>query len=455
MLWPLQWLGGNLKSTSIAMSDHSIVASLPRRIVIIGGGFAGLQVAMGLKRAPVQVTLVDRRNFHLFQPLLYQVATGGLSPANIAAPLRGILARQKNCQVLMGEVSQIDVQRRRIQVAERELSYDILVVAAGATHSYFGHGDWEKFAPGLKTIEDATEIRRRVLSAFEAAERSTDPDQQRRLLTFAIVGAGPTGVELAGSIAEMSRHSLKGDFREINPASAHVVLIEAADRVLMAYPPELSAKAEASLHRLGVAVRKRAYVEEINAEGVKLKTDNGSEFLATETVLWAAGVQASPLAKMLADATGADLDRAGRIVVQPDLSLPGQPGIFVIGDMAHYAGSDGKSLPGVAYVAISQGKFIAKVIKARLAGRPSPKYRYRDLGNLATIGRSAAVADIGKFHFSGFFAWLLWLFVHLLKIVSFRNRVLVFLQWGWNYFSYDRAARLITGTTLEPPDSNK
>lgn len=431
------------------MSDHHSVADLPRRIVIVGGGFAGLHVAKALKRAPVQVTLVDRRNFHLFQPLLYQVATGGLSPANIAAPLRGILSGQRNCTVLMGDVTHIDLAQRTLKVADREIGYDILVVAAGATHSYFGHYEWEQFAPGLKTIEDATEIRRRVLTAFEAAERSTSDEERRKLLSFVIVGAGPTGVELAGALAEIARHSLREDFHDINPAEAHVVLVEAGDRVLPAYPPKLSKKAEESLHRLGVLVRTGTAVEQITPHGVTLKSASGSEFFATNTVLWAAGVQASPLAKMLAEQTGAELDRAGRIKVQADLSLPGQPGVFVLGDMAHCTGPDGKPLPGVASVAISQGKFVAKLIKARIAGRTPPTYRYRNLGSLATIGRSAAVADIGNLHFSGFLAWLLWLFIHLMKIVSFRNRVLVFLQWGWSYFSYDRSARLITGDTRE------
>jgi NADH:ubiquinone reductase (H+-translocating) len=431
------------------MTHQHSVADLPRRIVIVGGGFAGLHVAMCLKRAPVQVTLIDRRNFHLFQPLLYQVATGGLSPANIAAPLRGILTGQRNCQVLMGEVSQIDLANRRLRVAEREISYDVLVVAAGATHSYFGHHEWEQLAPGLKTIEDATEIRRRILTAFEAAERTNNDEERLRLLNFVIVGAGPTGVELAGALAEIARHSLRKDFHDINPAEAHIMLIEAGDRVLPAYPPELSLKAEESLHRLGVLVRTHTAVEQISSEGVTLKTTSGSEFLATKTVLWAAGVQASPLARTLAEQTGAELDRAGRIKVQADLSLPGQPGVFVLGDMAHSVGPDGKPLPGVAPVAISQGKFVAKLIKARIAGRTPPTYRYRDLGSLATIGRSAAVADIGNWHFSGFLAWLMWLFIHLMKIVSFRNRVLVFLQWGWSYFTYDRAARLITGESKD------
>ncbi len=436
------------------MSDHSVVAELPRRVVIIGGGFGGLQVAMGLKRAPVQVTLVDRRNFHLFQPLLYQVATGGLSPANIAAPLRGILSGQRNCQVLMGEVKNIDLNKRRVLVEDRELSYDVLVVAAGATHSYFGHSEWEKLAPGLKTIEDATEIRRRLISAFEAAELTNDHDVRHRLLNFVVVGAGPTGVELAGALAEIARHSLKKDFHDINPAEANVVLIEAGERVLAAYPPELSTKALESLHKLGVSVRLRTAVEQVSPDGVTLKTESGSEFLATDTVLWAAGVQASPLAKMLAEGSGAELDRAGRIKVQADLSLPGQPGVFVLGDMAHCEGTDGKPLPGVAAVAISQGKFVAKLIKARLAGKQPPTYRYRDLGSLATIGRSAAVADIGNLHFSGFLAWLMWLFIHLMKIVSFRNRVLVFFQWGWSYFTYDRSAWLITGNAPETEPEN-
>jgi NADH dehydrogenase len=435
------------------MTADTATATLPRRVVIIGGGFAGLHVAMGLKRAPVQVTLIDRRNFHLFQPLLYQVATGGLSPANIAAPLRDILARQRNCQVLMGDVTNIDVSRRCVQFADREIEYDVLVVAAGATHSYFGNQDWEAFAPGLKTIEDATEMRRRILTAFEAAERTENLEQRRRLLNFVIVGAGPTGVELAGALAEIARHSLKNDFREIDPTVAQVVLIEAGERVLPAYPPELSAKAEQSLHHLGVTVRTRTAVEKITVDGVSLRTANGTEFLATNTVLWAAGVQASPLAKLLATATGAALDRAGRIAVQADLSIAGHPDVFVLGDMASCMGDDGKPLPGVAPVAISQGKYIAKLIKARLKGRTIPAYRYRDLGSLATIGRSAAVADIGKWHFSGFLAWLMWLFIHLMKIVSFRNRLLVLMQWGWSYFSYDRSARLITGVPQPPQPS--
>lgn len=417
----------------------------PPRVVIVGGGFAGLHVAMGLRRAPVEVKLVDKRNFHLFQPLLYQVATGGLSPANIAAPLRGVLRRQRNCQVLMDEVVGIDLARKIVQLADDEMEYDYLVVAAGARHSYFGHPEWEPLAPGLKTIEDATEIRRRVLTAFEDAERSDNAEHRRALLNFVIVGAGPTGVELAGALAEIARHSLLEDFRHINPSDAHVALIEAGYRVLPTYPPELSEKAHASLVRLGVTVRTQTMVEDVSDKGVTLRTKADREFLPAHTVLWAAGVEASPLARALAEAAGVEADRAGRVPVGVDLSIAGHPNVLVLGDMADCKGPDGKSLPGVAPVAISQGKYAAKLIKKRLVGQSLPDYRYFDLGSLATIGRSSAVADFGKLRFSGFIAWMLWLFVHLMKIVSFRNRVLVLMQWSWSYLSYDRAARLITG----------
>ena len=417
----------------------------PHRVVVIGGGFAGLHVAKGLRRAAADVTLIDRRNFHLFQPLLYQVATGGLSPANIAAPLRAVLGRQRNCQVLLGDVVGFDLGRRVVQLADGEMQYDSLVVAAGAGHSYFSHPEWEPLAPGLKTIEDATEIRRRILTAFEAAERTEDLQELRSWLNFVIVGAGPTGVELAGALAEIARHSLKKDFRRINPSDAHILLVEAGERVLPSYPLDLSEKAQASLEKLGVTVRTHTHVDEITKAGVHLKTKTDGEFLPARTVLWAAGVQASPLAKALAAAAGTKTDRAGRIVVQRDLSVPGHPEVFVLGDMASYQGDDGKPLPGVAPVAISQGKFVAKLIDRRLRGRRLPEYRYRHWGDLATIGRSAAVAEFGRLHFSGFLAWIMWLFIHLMNIVSFRNRLLVLVQWSWSYFSYDRSARLITG----------
>jgi NADH dehydrogenase len=437
----------------------------PHRVVIIGGGFAGLNAARRLRRAPVAVTLVDRRNFHLFQPLLYQVATGVLSPANIAAPLRWIVERQANCEVLLGEVRSIDVAGRRVFVDGAELPYDMLIVAAGAHYNYFGHSEWKQLAPALKTIEDATEIRRRLLIAFEVAEREADVERRRMLLTFVIVGGGPTGVEMAGALAEIARHSLKHEFRRIDSADAQIVLVEADERVLGSYPPDLSDKAQQSLERLGVVVRTRTRVADIKPDHVVLNWGGGSERLATQTVLWAAGVEASPLARDLSAATGAKLDRAGRIIVEPDLSLPGHPEIFVLGDMANFPHQTGQPLPGVAPVAIQQGKYVAKLIAARLRGRSMPPFDYRELGNMATIGRSAAVADFGKLRFSGFVAWILWLVVHLMNLVSFRNRLLVLVQWGWNYVSYDRSARLITGPpdtgcptgtpTVTPPDAGR
>ena len=417
----------------------------PHRIVIVGGGFGGLNAARALHRAPVQITLVDRRNFHLFQPLLYQVATGGLSPANIAAPLRAIVARQANCDVLLGDVTGFDIDKHIVQLAGDAIGYDTLVVAAGARHSYFGHPEWEPFAPGLKTIEDATEIRRRMLSAFESAEREVEIDRRHELLTFVVVGGGPTGVELAGTMAEIARHTLKREFRHIDPSDSQIILVEAGDRVLPAYPPDLSAKALQSLERLGVVVRMNTMVTSVAADQVMFKFAGVEERLTTSSVIWAAGVEASPLAKLLAQATGAKIDRAGRISVEPDLSLPGHPEIFVLGDMASYTHQDGRPLPGVAPVAIQQGRFVARLINARLRGRPLPTFRYRSLGNMATIGRSAAVADFGKVHFSGFIAWMIWLVVHLMNLVGFRNRLLVLVQWAWNYFTFDRSARLITG----------
>lgn len=414
------------------------------RVVIVGGGFAGLTAAKRLRKSPVRITLVDRRNFHLFQPLLYQVATGQLSPANIAAPLRSILERQKNCEVLLGQVTGFDVPGRRVLLADGELPYDTLVVAAGVRHSYFGHADWERFAPGLKTVEDATGIRSKLISAFERAEREADPNRRRELLTFVVVGAGPTGVELAGALGEMSRYSLKHEFRQIDPTDSQIVLVETGDRVLAAYPPELSERAQRSLERLGVTVRTKTMLSEVAADYVVLKSDGQTERLPTRSVLWAAGVQASPLAKRIADATGAMLDRAGRIVVEPGLSLSGHPEIFVLGDMASYSHQGDQPLPGIAPVAIQQGKFVARLIDAKLGGKPLPTFRYRNLGNLATIGRSAAVANFGRLRFGGFIAWILWLFIHLMNLVNFRNRVLVFVQWAWNYVTYDRSALLIT-----------
>jgi NADH dehydrogenase len=420
--------------------------------VIVGGGFGGLNAAMALKRAPVAVTLIDRRNFHLFQPLLYQVATGGLSPANIAAPLRWILSRQANCNVMLAEVVGFDLETRRVHTTGDDVPFDTLIVAAGSRHSYFNHPEWGELAPGLKTIEDATDMRRRVFGAFERAEQEHDPEERRAWLDFVIVGGGPTGVELAGALAEIARHSLKHDFRRINPADAHIMLVEAGPRVLGAYAEDLSEKAAQVLLRLGVTVRTGTLVTDITPLDVELKSSTGVERWPAHTVLWAAGVQASPLAKALSSAAGCAADRAGRLVVERDASLPGHANVFVIGDMASCAGEDGQPLPGVAPVAIQQGKFVAKLIKARLAGKPLPDFRYHDLGSLATIGRSAAVAQFGRLKLSGFIAWTMWLFIHLMKIVNFRNRLLVFTQWAWSYFSYDRSARLITGDAPSDDD---
>jgi NADH dehydrogenase len=418
----------------------------PPQVVIIGGGFGGLYAARALRKTPVQVTVLDRRNFHLFQPLLYQVATGGLSPANIAAPLRAVLKHQANARVLLAEVRDIDVAQRRVKLADGpEVPYDTLIVAAGARHHYFGHPEWEELAPGLKTIEDATEMRRRVLLAFEMAERESDPEQRRAWLTFVVVGAGPTGVELAGAIGELAHHTLRGNFRTINPADARILLLEGMDRVLPPYPPKLSAKAAASLARLGVTVWTSAIVTNLEPDAVTIRRGDHSERLAARTVLWAAGVQASPLGTALVRQTGASTDRAGRILVNPDLTVPGHPEIFVIGDMALLQDPrTGKPLPGVAPVAIQQGRYVADLIRLRLQGQSLPPFRYKDRGSMATIGRAAAVADLGWVRFSGLLAWLAWLFIHILYLIEFENRLLVLMQWAWNYFTRNRSARLVT-----------
>jgi NADH dehydrogenase len=427
-------------------------------VVIVGGGFGGLYAATALRKAPVRVTLLDRRNFHLFQPLLYQVATGSLSPANIAAPLRSVLRRQRNARVLLAEVSGFDLAGRRVLLSGGDaIRYDSLIVAAGARHHYFGHPEWEKYAPGLKTLEDATAMRRRILLAFEQAERAPDPDARRGLLTFVVVGGGPTGVELAGAVGDLARATLRFDFRDINPATARVLLLEAADRILTTYPPKLSARAARSLEKLGVAVRTGTVVTDVRPGSVTVKTGSQVEEIRAHTVLWGAGVEASPLAKMLADATGAALDRAGRIVVQPDLSLPGRPEVFVLGDMANYPHQTGQPLPGVAPVAMQQGSYVAELIERRLAGAGARSeeqrrpFRYRDRGSMATIGPSAAVADLGWVRFGGFLAWAAWLLIHLIYLIQFQNRVLVLFQWAWNYFTRGRSARLITGENLDRP----
>ncbi len=422
------------------------------RVVIVGGGFAGLNAARGLDRSPVELTLVDRRNFHLFQPLLYQVATGGLSPADLCAPLRAVLKRQANATVLLSEVVGFDVPGRRVTLADGELPYDTLIVAAGARHHYFGRPEWERVAPGLKDVEDATEIRGRILGAFEAAELTTDPERRRELLTFVVVGAGATGVELAGAIGELARHTLRREFRHFAPEEARIVLVEGAERVLPPYVPRLSAAAQRSLERLGVEVLLGTLVEEVGGREVTLRRGEERHRMPCATVLWAAGVQASPLARMLAEACGAETDRAGRLKAAADLTVPGHPEILVLGDMIYLEDRRGRALPGTAPVAMQQGRFAAKLVKRRLAGRPARAFRYANRGSLAVIGRAAAVADLGRVKFSGYFAWLLWLFIHILYLVGFANRVLVAFQWAYSYVTRGRGARIIAHSSAAADD---
>jgi NADH dehydrogenase len=418
---------------------------MQHRVVIIGGGFGGLYAAQALKRADIALTLIDRRNFHLFQPLLYQVATGALSPGEIASPLRYVLNRQKNASVLLGEVVDIDPAAHEVRFKDGSRTpYDTLMVATGSTHHYFGHPEWSKLAPGLKTVEDATEIRTRILLAFERAEREPDPEVRKALLTFVVVGGGPTGVELAGALSEISRDTLRKDFRKINPADANIFLIEGADRLLPPYPPKLSAAAEKSLISLGVQTRAGSMVTDIDGSGVTVKTGPTQTRIAAKTVLWAAGVQASPLGQLLAERTGVTLDKACRVNVNPDLTVPGYPEILVIGDLAHFE-QDGKQVPGVAPTAMQMGRYAAGLIMKRLRNETTKPFRYWNKGSLATIGRNSAVADIGGFQFSGYFAWLTWLFIHLLYIVEFENRLQIAFQWAYDYFTFNRGARLITG----------
>ena len=412
------------------------------RVIVVGAGFGGLAAARALAHVPVQLTVVDRRNHHLFQPLLYQVATAALSPGDIAYPIRSILRHQANARVLLAEVVAIDVARREVRLLDGSLPYDFLVVAGGAGHAYFGHDAWEKDAPGLKTLEDAINIRRRILLAFEQAERETDPAVRRDLLTFVIVGGGPTGVELAGAIAEISRHVIVSDFRSIDPREARIVLVEAGPRLLPAMLPATSSTAAATLVRLGVEVRVGTPVTDVDARGVSI----GAERLAARTVVWAAGVAASPLARSL----GVPLDRAGRVPVEPDLSVSGHPEVFVIGDLSVYTHQTGRPLPGLSPVALQQGRAVAANIRATLAGRPRRRFHYVDKGTMAVIGRSEAVAEIAGLRFSGLVAWLLWCFVHIFFLIGFRNRIIVMMEWAWAYFTYQRGARLITGEVGTP-----
>ena len=410
-------------------------------VVIVGGGFGGLYAARALRHEPVQVTLLDRRNHHLFQPLLYQVAMAALSPGDIASPIRWILRRQKNVEVLLAEVQRVDPVRRVLVMRDGELRYDYLILATGATHAYFGHDEWRGTAPGLKTLEDALEIRRRVLLAFEHAEREEDAARRAALLTFVVIGGGPTGVELAGALAEISRQSLARDFRHFNPGSARIVLVEAGPAVLMTFPEPLRAAARRDLERLGVEVRTGALVTGVHDGRVEV----GHDHVDASTVLWAAGVAASPVGSTL----GVQTDRAGRVMVQPDLTVPGHPEIFVIGDLAAFLGPDGKMLPGVAQVAIQMGQHAARNIIRAVEHQPYRPFVYKNLGNMATIGRASAVCDLGRVRLKGWFAWLAWLFVHILNLIGFRNRIVVLVQWAWAYFSYQRAIRLITDPCAE------
>jgi NADH:ubiquinone reductase (H+-translocating) len=412
------------------------------RVVMVGAGFGGLVAARTLARYPVQITLIDQKNFHTFQPLLYQVATAGLSPGEIAAPIRWILRGRDNVEVLMAEVQDFDLGNRMVKLPDGEVHYDYLIVAAGASHAYFGHEEWEPLAPGLKTVEDALEIRRRVLLAFELAERQAASGQDHRQLNFVVVGGGPTGVELAGTLAEISRQALANEFRAIDPKRTKIILLEGGPRVLPAYPEDLSRSAEEQLQHLGVEVRTSALVTGVEAGTVSI----GPTRLPATVTLWAAGVAASPLGKKL----GAPTDRAGRVLVGPDLSVPGHPEVFVIGDLAALKDEKGKLLPGVAPVAMQQGKATAHNIGRQLQGQPRKDFHYFDKGSLATIGRAAAVAQFGKIHISGFLAWLAWLFIHIFFLIGFRNRVIVLIQWAWSYFTYERGARLITGDTRLP-----
>jgi NADH:ubiquinone reductase (H+-translocating) len=430
----------------------------PHRVTVVGGGFGGLYAARSMGVDPeVRLTLVDRRNFHLFQPLLYQVATGALSPGDIAQPLRSVLRRQRNATVILGEAIGLDPERREVLMADGgPIAYDSLIVATGAHHSYFDHPEWATLAPGLKTIEDATEIRRRILIAFEAAEREADPQRRREWMTFVVVGGGPTGVELAGALGEIAHDTLRRDFRAIRPGEARIVLVEALDRVLPPYPPDRSRSAKRQLERLGVDVRTGTRVVNITDRSVRVVAGDGQEEeFNTRTVLWAAGVRASAFVGAVAKATGAETDRAGRLLVGPDLTIPGHPEIFVVGDAAVQPWKEGRPTPGVAQGAIQGGTYAAAAIRRRLLNRPVDPFRYRDKGDVAVIGRLAGVTNIGWLgpfgRQSGFVAWALWLGIHILYLIGFSNRLVVLIRWAWSFMTHGRGTRLITGTTLLPP----
>jgi NADH dehydrogenase len=424
----------------------------PHRVLILGGGFAGLVAAQTLNRADVDVTLLDKRNFHLFQPLLYQVATGSLSPAEIAAPIRAVLSRQKNVEVLLGEAVDIDPAAKKVLLADGDaFPYDTLIIATGSQSSYYGNDQWRENAPSLKSIEEATKMRHKLLYAFERAERAETEAEERAWLNFVIVGAGATGLELAGALAEIAHHTLKHDFRRIRPQEARIILMEGGPRVLPPYPEDLSAKAEKLVKNLGVEIMLGAFVTNIDAEGVSYRHGDTSGTVPARTVFWAGGVTATPFARKVAVRLNAETDHPGRFKVNPDLTLPSHPEIFVLGDLALSNDAKGNPLPGVAQVAIQGGRYAGKLIKARLAGRSLPPFKYFNKGDMAVIGRAAAVASIFGIHVSGFIAWFIWLFIHLMYIVEFQNRIIVFIQWGFLYLSFNRSARLITGEISPGP----
>jgi NADH dehydrogenase len=415
------------------------------RVVIVGGGFGGLNAAKSLKDADVEVTLIDRRNFHLFQPLLYQVATGALSPAEIAFPLRAIFRRQKNTTVLLGEITDIDAAGHKVILNNGEaMPYDTLILAAGATDNYFNRPDWLEHAPGLKSVENATEIRRRILLAFESAEREQNPEKRKAWMTFVIIGGGPTGVEMSGAISEIAHDTLSRDFRRVHTDDSEVILVEGGARLLAAYPEDLSESAERQLKKLRVQTKRHTMVTAIDGDGVEVKMGDAVERITAKTIIWAAGVKANPLGSLLAGRTGAKTDKSGRLIVEPDCSISGHPEILVIGDLASFT-ENGKTLPGVAQVGIQMGQYAAKLVKHRLRNEPCPPFHYWDKGSMATIGRAAAVAEIGNLHVSGFVAWAMWLTIHITYLVGFQNRLLVLMQWFYSYATFNRGARLITG----------
>ena len=417
----------------------------PHQVVVIGGGFGGLSAVRTLNNLPIKITLIDKRNFHLFQPLLYQVATGLLCTSEVTAPLRHILRKQRNAQVLLGEVINFDPSGKRVFLTDGDIEYDTLIVTVGMMNHYYGHDEWAQYAPGLKTIEDTSKIRQRIFYAFEVAERETDPAKRQEWLTFVVIGSGATGIELSGMLAEIARNTLKDEFKTIHPEESQILLLEAADHILPSFPPGLSKKAEKSLNRLGVRTLTGTKVIDIGEDSITVERPEGKKHFAARTILWASGVKASPLGQKLAEKTGVRVDSQGRVIVNPDLTIAGHPEIFVIGDLSHCQGKDSKPLPGLAPVATQQGRYVARIISNRLKGKSNPKpFRYFNKGILAVIGRHAAVADIGRWHFGGYFAWLLWFFIHLVLLIKFENRIIVLIRWAFQYITYNHGARQLS-----------